>query len=223
MSLDDTEHNNIKSTITPLYGFSDANLFGTDSNGNIVHIADTSTWIGIVKNGLVLSTQYHNIQSSYKEIESIVVNKKIVNIPEQKPDYDVLDSLMENKEHIDYNTQRFYKKLNTIKHKKKKNKNQYKKHKVKKSFKYFDYELNYYLHEDVLDELWDENCGINENYETCFCCKLYTDRISTYTSHIYQHDDWEHICDECKIYYMCYGCGCVITHNGCLCRTCNGY
>lgn len=64
MSLDSSEQKNMPIvkdwSFTPIQGFADGSSFGVSDSGDLVHIADTSTWAGVFKNGLSL----HSTSSS---------------------------------------------------------------------------------------------------------------------------------------------------------------
>ena len=72
---------------TPIQGFADEGSFGVTDAGDLVHIADTSTWAGVFKNGLSVVGQYE--LKPPPKAESVVQTKNPKN-PLYRQDYDEL-------------------------------------------------------------------------------------------------------------------------------------
>lgn len=78
MSLDTIEQKNIPVVkewgYSFVQGFADGGSFGTTESGDVVHIADISTWAGVFKNGLSVVGQYE--LKPPPVVESAVQTKK---------------------------------------------------------------------------------------------------------------------------------------------------
>lgn len=217
MSLDDFEEKNT-SKITPLKGFADCKSFGLTPWGDIVRIADTSTWAGVFENGL--SIEYQCVaEYLVKPVESVVHRSVPINIPQRKS-YD---------SGVEYHDKKYYKENTKIpktlqrtpehpaKMKKLAKTLRSRKKKVDKPSKYISSDVctkkDLYIYNS---ECECDQCADNLEWRTCDCCGKVDLPLRVYL-HCY-HDTSSKMCDDCARYEICPGCG--MYSGGSLCRFC---
>tara|TARA_B110000908_G_C10109401_1_gene382310 strand:- start:33 stop:707 length:675 start_codon:yes stop_codon:yes gene_type:complete len=220
MSLDATEEKNTQSDVRPISGsFSDKDSFGVNKKGELVRVADTSTWAGVFENGLNVEDQYRR-EARNNEIESVIWTPPQHNI-QPVSNYDCF------KKYEDIETRYYDKKqyeprgelptTHTASNKQREKTARSRKRKVAKLSKML-------LHQgyDFIcgpDQITCEcyQCEDNREYideSTCDCCGEEKD-VNHYNS-IYSKEGTE-MCNKCAMYECCRGCGWDSGGSLCIC------
>ena len=223
MSLDTIEQKNIPVVkewgYTPIQGFADGGSFGTTESGDVVHIADTSTWAGVFKNGLSVVGQYE--LKPPPVVESAVQTKKTHDFLAHHG-YDELFTIIDA---LDYKEKKVPRgpRLHTPRGKKRekearaKKKTSFKKQSTEKHEDSDIYSPNIQIEKCGPDQLTCTcyKCIENRREYTCGCCGKVDDNVQHYNSVFSKKGSM--LCPSCYKCEACPGCG---WEAGGLCRYC---
>lgn len=220
MSLDNFEEQNVPS-IVPLSGFSDSESFGRRSDGMIVHIADTSTWAGVFKNGLSLDYDYGS-KYLVKPVESVIQQSEPINIPQKKimTSPSVYDDYYYYKENTKVPRTLKYTPPDSFKLKKVEKTRRAKKKKIEKPSKYntaFETPEAYAetFHNHLVCKC--KRCADIREWKMCDCCGEMNLPLRIYQHCVHKNQESK-MCDTCAQFETCPGCG--MDSGGELCRFC---
>ena len=200
MSLNNSDKKNMpKRVFAQIQGFVDSKDFGITDSGELVHIADTSTWAGVFKNGLSVVAQYE--LRPPPESESVLPKKNHANLDARKS-YDELFSISDN---LIYKKPRVTRGPKTPRRYGDKQRKKTARAQQKTSFKKSASEKHEYI----------EKCDSKRIENMCGCCGKVCDTVQHINS-VYSTKG-SMMCFKCYQYEMCPGCG---WESSGLCRYC---